>query len=242
MLIRPKVWILVQECHSSLSHRPRILSPSAMLLWQAPYTWAADGVVTGDWLSPGFIKGNKETPRTLIFVGLNNLASALALYFISSSQPPCPLGMLTMPSFEMMKPDVRKGHLLRDRAADGGLLFRSGFPEWRRLSWTPLPQKLHWPAGLIISTDHAGLPARLKVGPDLLLLWLIGIGKGGRRWEGEGEREEGKEGERKILLNVFVVASQVALVVKDPPSKAGYRGDQEDPLEEGMATQSSVLA
>ena len=38
------------------------------------------------------------------------------------------------------------------------------------------------------------------------------------------------------------MASQVALVVKDPLSNAGYGGDQEDPLEEGMATHSSVLA
>ena len=38
---------------------------------------------------------------------------------------------------------------------------------------------------------------------------------------GEGRIEEEKEGERKILLNMFVRASQVALVVKDPPSNAG---------------------
>ena len=168
MLIRPRVWILVQECHSSLSHRLRTLSPSATLLWQALYPWTADRVMTRDWLNPGSIKVNKKAPRTLVFIGLYHLASPLMLYFISSSQQPCPVGMITMPNFKMMKPNMRKVLLLRNKVADGGLLFRSGFPKWRRLSWTPLPQKLHWPSGLIISTDHAGLPARLKVGSDPL--------------------------------------------------------------------------
>ena len=44
------------------------------------------------------------------------------------------------------------------------------------------------------------------------------------------------------------MASQVAIVVKNPPANAGDRGKQvwslgwEDPLEEGMATHSSILA
>ena len=43
-------------------------------------------------------------------------------------------------------------------------------------------------------------------------------------------------------------ASSVALLVKNPPANAGDRGKQvwslgwEDPLEEGMATHSSILA
>ena len=43
-------------------------------------------------------------------------------------------------------------------------------------------------------------------------------------------------------------ASQVAIVVKNPPAHAGDLGDEgrslgrEDPLEEGMATDSSILA
>jgi len=43
-------------------------------------------------------------------------------------------------------------------------------------------------------------------------------------------------------------ASQVALVVKNPPANAGYIRDMdsipglEDPLEEGMATHSSIFA
>ena len=119
-----------------------MLTPSATLLWPALYTLAAD-VMTRDSLSPGSKKVNKRAPRTLIFVGLYNVASALTLYFISSSQQPCPVGMITMPNFKMIKPNMREVLLLRDKVAYGGLLFRSGFPEWRRLSWTPLPQKLH---------------------------------------------------------------------------------------------------
>ena len=47
---------------------------------------------------------------------------------------------------------------------------------------------------------------------------------------------------------MYVGASQVALVVKNPPANAGDRRDAfcslgwEDPLEEGMATHSSILA
>ena len=43
-------------------------------------------------------------------------------------------------------------------------------------------------------------------------------------------------------------ASQVVLVVKNPPANAGDKRDvgsvlgQEDPLEEGMATHSNILA
>ena len=39
-------------------------------------------------------------------------------------------------------------------------------------------------------------------------------------------------------------ASQVALAIKNPPANAGYVrvAGQEDPLEEGMATHSSILA
>ena len=54
----------------------------------------------------------------------------------------------------------------------------------------------------------------------------------------------------KILLWIWAFrASQVALVVKNLPANAGdvkWYGfdslDQEDPLEEGMATHSSILA
>ena len=49
--------------------------------------------------------------------------------------------------------------------------------------------------------------------------------------------------------NFVVRASQVALVVKNPPTSAGDIRDadiwslgQEDPLEEGMVTHSSILA
>ena len=48
------------------------------------------------------------------------------------------------------------------------------------------------------------------------------------------------------ILNSIEVnwASQVALVVKNPLADAGSQEtlDQEDPLEEGMATHSSILA
>ena len=37
-------------------------------------------------------------------------------------------------------------------------------------------------------------------------------------------------------------ASQAALVVKNPPANAGLILGQEDPLEKGMATYSSILA
>ena len=37
-------------------------------------------------------------------------------------------------------------------------------------------------------------------------------------------------------------ASQVALLVKSPPANAGDEEVKEDPLEEGMATHSSILA
>ena len=38
-------------------------------------------------------------------------------------------------------------------------------------------------------------------------------------------------------------ASQVALVVKNPPAKAGHASlGWEDPLEEGMSTHSGILA
>ena len=45
---------------------------------------------------------------------------------------------------------------------------------------------------------------------------------------------------------VVMVKSQVALVVKNPPANGGEARDtgslsQEDPLEEGVATQSSIL-
>ena len=46
----------------------------------------------------------------------------------------------------------------------------------------------------------------------------------------------------------FLRASQVALLVKNPPANAGDVGDMgsipgwEDPLEKGMATHSSILA
>ena len=49
-------------------------------------------------------------------------------------------------------------------------------------------------------------------------------------------------------MYLFVWASQVALVVKSLPANAGdvrrpgLSLDQEDPLEEGMATHSSILA
>ena len=51
-----------------------------------------------------------------------------------------------------------------------------------------------------------------------------------------------------ITVTISVRSSHVALVVKNPPANAGdirrqFRAlDQEDPLEEGMATYSSILA
>ena len=43
--------------------------------------------------------------------------------------------------------------------------------------------------------------------------------------------------------NLYLVSTQVALVVKNPPTSAGDIGSLgwEDPLEEGMATHSSIL-
>ena len=48
-----------------------------------------------------------------------------------------------------------------------------------------------------------------------------------------------------ILLYTFYRASQVVLVVKNPPANAGDVGSipgREDPLEKEMATHSSILA
>ena len=52
----------------------------------------------------------------------------------------------------------------------------------------------------------------------------------------------------KVGTEWLVGASQVALVVKNPPANAGDTGDlgsvpgQEDPLEEGTATHSGILS
>ena len=51
-----------------------------------------------------------------------------------------------------------------------------------------------------------------------------------------------------LFSNTAIAASQVAQVVKNPPANAGDVTDasptagQEDPLEKGMATHSSILA
>ena len=51
-----------------------------------------------------------------------------------------------------------------------------------------------------------------------------------------------------IYVYIYIWASQVALVVKNPSVSAGYIRDassslgREDPLEKGMATHSSILA
>ena len=50
-----------------------------------------------------------------------------------------------------------------------------------------------------------------------------------------------------IILYIFIWASQVALVLKNPPANAGGIRDavqslgRESPLEKGMATHSSIL-
>ena len=49
-----------------------------------------------------------------------------------------------------------------------------------------------------------------------------------------------------MRLYIDIRASPVGLAVKNPPANAGHRFhpwvlDQEDPLEEGMATHSSIL-
>ena len=72
----------------------------------------------------------------------------------------------------------------------------------------------------------------------------------GRRNEGQG-RKESQCGHVSLIwpwLQAAGGASQVAPVVKNPSGNAGAAGDtglipeSEDPLEEGTATHSSVLA
>ena len=52
--------------------------------------------------------------------------------------------------------------------------------------------------------------------------------------------------ERKFTISILKRASQVVLVVKNPPANAGDVREAglgwEDPLEEGMATPSRLLA
>ena len=46
-----------------------------------------------------------------------------------------------------------------------------------------------------------------------------------------------------VYIYIYIWSFQVALVVKNPPANAGdMRLGREDPLEEGMATYSSILA
>ena len=47
---------------------------------------------------------------------------------------------------------------------------------------------------------------------------------------------------KQTFNNAYLNASQMALVVKNPPANAGIRDvDWEDPLEKGIATYSSIL-
>ena len=47
---------------------------------------------------------------------------------------------------------------------------------------------------------------------------------------------------KNICVYMYTWASLVAQMVKNPPAMLARTLDQEDPLEEGMATHSSILA